>query len=636
MRKVFIVVAALAGLCSYGQTPPGAGKSFYVSAQTGNDSWSGFSPTPNSANTDGPFRTLARAQVEMQSSSVKTATVRAGQYSVSSFSLDWRDNGETWTSYLGETPVLDGGKTGTVTITGVNGLNFAGLTFQNFGPSGIVFNGATNVGIKSNLFLNCNQYCLFGSGVSNSIIDSNTINGQAPGNLPGTVGNAYQAIQLSYGSSNNQITHNLIENCQGGGIAFESGPNDPPNNDNLIDRNLLQNVDSNVFDMGAIYIYDETHSAVGNKITNNVINGNGGSQYQTDFTKAIYLDSAASNVLVSGNICHACGTFGWQIHAGDHNTIANNIFDLSSNASGLGIYQADPNYADYGMTANVFANNIVLFSLAPSSLYQVNTSQNDSMPNDEDNLYYSSSGSRIPNGPGIIDANPVYANPEFAQPSVGNYSMPSSSPAYTSIGFQPLTTDQGPIGSTGGKPPIGTTGGGIGILTGSGNSLQTTAHMTQEGPIDWAHWGTTSLTRKRNVTPQIGPWSIIGSGPAFYYTNDPRPMHFVDGTVPIEATVHDGIFINGANGFAFSVPASTTKHTLTVHVGGYLSGATLTAHLSDGSSADYVDATSLSSGQYDRNYTLSFQAASQGQTLTVKWVRNSGIGNVTLNGAALQ
>ncbi len=215
--------------------------------------------------------------------------------------------------------------------------------------------------------------------------------------------------------------------------------------------------------------------------------------------------------------------------------------------------------------------------------------------------------------------------------------MPSSSPAYTVIGFQPLPTDQGPVsgGPNGGTPPPSSNNGG-GSLAGSGNSSTNIADLTAEGSTDWAHWGTTSLTRKSGVNAQISGWSIVGSGSPNYYTNDARPVTFTDGTAPRAATVTDGIYINGQNGFSFSVPAGTSGHTLTVHVGGYFSGGTFKAHLSDGSAADFVDTTGVVNGQYDRNYSLTYNSASAGQTLTVSWVCNSSGGNVTLNGAALQ
>jgi hypothetical protein len=96
------------------------------------------------------------------------------------------------------------------------------------------------------------------------------------------------------------------------------------------------------------------------------------------------------------------------------------------------------------------------------------------------------------------------------------------------------------------------------------------------------------------------------------------------------------VYIDGAGqGFSITAPADTTLRTLVVNVGGYNSGGMLTAHLSDGSAADFTDTPTTVGGQYDRNYTLTYQAASAGQTLKVIWRMASGSGNVTLNGAAL-
>jgi hypothetical protein len=73
-----------------------------------------------------------------------------------------------------------------------------------------------------------------------------------------------------------------------------------------------------------------------------------------------------------------------------------------------------------------------------------------------------------------------------------------------------------------------------------------------------------------------------------------------------------------------------------VHVGGYNSGGTLTAHLSDGSAVDYTDAPTAGNGSYDRDYTLVYSVVSAGQTLQVTWKMTARSGNVTLNAAALQ
>ena len=178
------------------------------------------------------------------------------------------------------------------------------------------------------------------------------------------------------------------------------------------------------------------------------------------------------------------------------------------------------------------------------------------------------------------------------------------------------------------------TGGGA--LSGVGTSATTTANLTTEGPADWVHWGDASLTRKSGVSPQISTYSIVGAGSVLSYTNDPRALSWTDGTPTASGTNNNGLYINSLqNGYSFTAPAGAGSQVLTIHVGGWASGGTMRAHLSDASATDYVDTTTTASGQYDRNYTLTYNAASAGQTLTITWVMNSGTGNVTLSGSAL-
>ena len=132
----------------------------------------------------------------------------------------------------------------------------------------------------------------------------------------------------------------------------------------------------------------------------------------------------------------------------------------------------------------------------------------------------------------------------------------------------------------------------------------------------------------------------MNSGTVFSYSNDVRPLSWTDGNPTATGSNNpDGLYIGGiGQGLSFTAPADTTVRTVVVHVGGYESGGTLTAHLSDGSAPDFSDITAAAAGQFDRNYALTYQAASAQQTLTVSWVMNSGtaIGNVTLRAAALQ
>jgi hypothetical protein len=177
---------------------------------------------------------------------------------------------------------------------------------------------------------------------------------------------------------------------------------------------------------------------------------------------------------------------------------------------------------------------------------------------------------------------------------------------------------------------------GVGLLTGIGDSSSTAVNLTAQGTTDWVHWGDGFLTRKAGVNPQISDYTLIGTGPVFSYTNDPRSIGWTDG-VPIPgATNNNGLYVNfQQNGFAFTVPAGNSTGILSVHVGGWFSAGTFTAHLSDQSAPDFIDTTNYTAGQYDRNYTLTYNAASAGQTLTISWVVAGNGSNVTLNGAAL-
>lgn len=178
--------------------------------------------------------------------------------------------------------------------------------------------------------------------------------------------------------------------------------------------------------------------------------------------------------------------------------------------------------------------------------------------------------------------------------------------------------------------------GGTGSLAGSGNGTNTAMNLTTEGTSDWIHWGDTSLNRKAGVTAQLSNYTVVGTGTVQKYGNDPRPLNWSDGTPTASGTNNlNGVYIGIGGGFSFTAPADTSSRTLIVHVGGYSSGGTLTAHLSDKSAADFLDTTATVSGQYDRNYTLTYNAGSTGQTLTITWKLSSGAGNVTLNGAAL-
>ena len=233
----------------------------------------------------------------------------------------------------------------------------------------------------------------------------------------------------------------------------------------------------------------------------------------------------------------------------------------------------------------------------------------------------SSTASVATNANGVATAPTLTANA-----TAGTYLVSASVQGVTSAATFNLTN----ITSTGGG------GGGSASLTGSLTRSTAAANLTTEVTADWVHWGDGALNRKSGVTAQLSTYSVVGAGGVNSYDNDPRGISWSDGAPTATATADiSGLYIGGTgNGFSFTAPASTTTQVLTIHVGGYNSGGTLTASLGDGSVANFVSTTATVSGQYDVNYTLTYTAGST-TTLTVEWVMSSGTGNVTINAAAL-
>ncbi|MGC4038461.1 MAG: Ig-like domain-containing protein [Chitinophagaceae bacterium] len=175
-----------------------------------------------------------------------------------------------------------------------------------------------------------------------------------------------------------------------------------------------------------------------------------------------------------------------------------------------------------------------------------------------------------------------------------------------------------------------------GSLTGTGVASSATVNLTTEGTGDWAHWY--GYDHKAAGGSKISNYSLVGTGTVSNYTNDPRTCTWTDGTPTTSGSNKNGIYITGiGKGFQITAPADLTQRTLKVYVGGWRSGGTLTATLSDGSAASYSNSSySSSTGQYNAVYTLTYKAAAAGKLLTVKWVQASGTGNVTLQAATVK
>jgi hypothetical protein len=180
-------------------------------------------------------------------------------------------------------------------------------------------------------------------------------------------------------------------------------------------------------------------------------------------------------------------------------------------------------------------------------------------------------------------------------------------------------------------------------------------NLSTAGPIDWVHWGlftATSANRKAGITPRISDFTAVsdsGNSNAYVfvyrYADNYNGYSWTDGDPAIAVTnTTTGVWAYGiptfGTGFEFTVPADTTTRTLKVYVGAFAARGTFDASLSDGSANSYSNSSlvNMVGNGPSGTYTITYAAASAGQTLRVRWTLLMGFrpdANVTLQAAAL-
>ena len=227
----------------------------------------------------------------------------------------------------------------------------------------------------------------------------------------------------------------------------------------------------------------------------------------------------------------------------------------------------------------------------------------------------------------------------------GSSSMTVTVAAGTSTGSYPLTitATSGTLSHTANVTLNITPPGSSGLLSGSLASPPASLQLSTEGSLDWAHWGlntSSDFNHKSGVPQQISNFTTVGAGSPLRYNNNPTAFSWTDGTPTLSASNSPtGVYISGANsGFRITLPADATVRTLRLYVGVWRTQGRILAQLSDGSAADFTD-TSLINTTGNTTlgvYTLTFHAASSGQTLTVTFTQsNPSSGNATLQAASL-
>jgi hypothetical protein len=161
-----------------------------------------------------------------------------------------------------------------------------------------------------------------------------------------------------------------------------------------------------------------------------------------------------------------------------------------------------------------------------------------------------------------------------------------------------------------------------------------TLDLTALGTTDWAHWGKgkkyPGFNHDASGNSLISTVMSVGAGGKYSVTSaKSRGVTWTNGTPMAATKALDTSYITdkGAinSGFRFTVAASTTPQTLVVYAGGNNAEATLLAHLSDGSAAD-VQITSSGASLFSNVYTITYSAASAGQTLTLTCLKTGNMG----------
>ncbi len=267
----------------------------------------------------------------------------------------------------------------------------------------------------------------------------------------------------------------------------------------------------------------------------------------------------------------------------------------------------------------------------------------------------------VPGGTGAWkDISPTVAPGKMAHPlpSAGKFTLapydyavfsrtaanvPSAAPAsQAGTGSAPAAAPvpAAPTGAAGTAPG---TSGGTKNLHGTQTSITSPGvfNLDTLGATDWAAWGNnaTDFDHKASGGMKISNATAVG-GSLNPFDSQYLGFTYTGGTPDATATGETkGYYNQGSvgDGIQFTAPATTTPQTLTVFVGGYASGGTLTATLSDNSAPAYTDVQPAKPGlSYYNYYTLTYKAAKPGQTLTVKWIMSAPGTNVTLYAAALK
>ena len=188
-------------------------------------------------------------------------------------------------------------------------------------------------------------------------------------------------------------------------------------------------------------------------------------------------------------------------------------------------------------------------------------------------------------------------------------------------------------------PAVAASGG---MLAGTLTPMPASVDLTSVGTIDWVQWP--GNVRKAGVPPRISGPTLVGRGAVALPGLEPETLRWNDGTPVAAGSVNEAVSVSGTGrGFRVTVPADQTPRKLTLFVGATNANGRLVARLSDNSASEFANVPVRKVGsRWSGAYTLTYRAASPGQTLAVEWTQVRGVASpgkavpgVSIQGAAL-
>ncbi len=227
--------------------------------------------------------------------------------------------------------------------------------------------------------------------------------------------------------SHNEITYGYYSGIS---VGWSWGYNPHATGNILVEKNHIYNIGQyKLSDMGGIYTLGlQPGTVLRGNLIHNVYS-------RTDKAWGLYTDEGSTDILIENNISYDVKSEAFHQHYGKDNIVRNNILALGHD----GIVMVS-RLEDH--TAIHLERNILLSDGAPIYLQHPDRMNMQ----DDSNLMWNLSGDIYCSGEKLTVAdvqakglfqNAVIADPGFADPHNGDFTLPADSPAY-SIGFEPI------------------------------------------------------------------------------------------------------------------------------------------------------------------------------------------------------